>query len=446
VLGYVVHFAAGGGDVVRAAHEDDGVSSETAEAAMDGLLSGAHLAPGHEIPELAAHYARELGGVDATIFLVDLQQTVLLPFRSAADTAGGSEALPIDGTLAGRSYQHLETHSQEDEHGRVRVWIPLLDGTERLGVLGLSMVPGREVDQVVSGEGRLSRRWRRFATVLSELIMTKTMYGDTIVRLRRLADMGLAAETQWSLLPPLTFATHDVAVAGALEPAYEVAGDTFDYAVDYGVARAAVFDGMGHGLGSAQLAVMAISAYRNARRAGRTLADTVSFIDEVLVELFGGASFATAVVAELDTATGLLQWVSAGHPLPLLLRKGRLVKQLEVAPRPPLGVRAVEQPDFPIVVGAEQLEPGDRVVMFTDGVTEARSPDGEFFGEQQLVDLLSRNLAAGLPIAETLRRVVRSLLEHQQGQLTDDATVLTLEWRPTNLGVFKDTLAGVVLD
>jgi serine phosphatase RsbU (regulator of sigma subunit) len=65
-------------------------------------------------------------------------------------------------------------------------------------------------------------------------------------------------------------------------------------------------------------------------------------------------------------------------------------------------------------------------------VTEARSPTGAFFGEQALIDLLRRNLAAGLPIQETTRRLIHALLDHQQGQLADDATLLLLEWRNNN--------------
>jgi serine phosphatase RsbU (regulator of sigma subunit) len=75
------------------------------------------------------------------------------------------------------------------------------------------------------------------------------------------------------------------------------------------------------------------------------------------------------------------------------------------------------------------------VLLYTDGVTEARSPEGEFFGEQRLADLLTRNLAAGLPVPETMRRAVRALLEHQQGQLTDDATLLLVEWRGDRLSM-----------
>ena len=80
------------------------------------------------------------------------------------------------------------------------------------------------------------------------------------------------------------------------------------------------------------------------------------------------------------------------------------------------------------VIGKVQLEPDDCVLFYTDGVTEARSPDGEFFGEQRLVDLVVRNLAAQLPAPETMRRVVRALLEHQQGSLTDDASLALLQW------------------
>lgn len=318
---------------------------------------------------------------------------------------------------------------QDAVNGRVQVWIPLLDGTERLGVLGVT------VDAAVApdiADGLVGARLRRFAGLVGELIMTKTAYGDTIVRLRRRSEMGLAAEMQWSLLPPLTFACREVTIAAALEPAYEVAGDTIDYAVDVGSARLAVLDGMGHGLRSAQLAVLAVAAYRNARRADRSLTETATVIHRALVEAFGGAAFATAVLAELDTDSGVLSWVNAGHPGPLLLRGGKLVRSLYARPMLPLGLMVNGRPDTVITVGREQLQPDDRVLFYTDGVTEARSPAGAFFGDQALVDLLGRNFTAGLPAPETMRRVVHALLDHQQGQLTDDASLLLLEWRNAN--------------
>lgn len=411
---------------------DIGRAMNDAERAVDALLAESHLAAPYQLADLVRRQASTLGGQDATLYLADLQQRVLTPFLGAGGAGLGRqvEALHIDGTLAGRAFQHLDVLTENSDDGRVRVWLPLLDGTERLGVLSLT------IDVAAAAavpSGLVAARLRRFATLVAELIMTKSMYGDTIVRLRRRSEMGLAAEMQWSLLPPLTFACQEVTVAAALEPAYEVAGDTVDYAVDAGIARAAVFDGMGHGLPSAQLASLAVASYRNARRADRSLSDTAARIHEALIEAFAGSAFTTAVLAELDTGTGLLTWINAGHPEPLLLRGGQRIKSLHARPTLPLGMhiagsgRAVEA-----AIGREQLEPDDRVLFYTDGVTEARSPAGDFFGEQALADLLVRNLAAGLPTPETMRRVTHALLDHQQGQLSDDATLLLLEWRSSN--------------
>jgi serine phosphatase RsbU (regulator of sigma subunit) len=281
-------------------------------------------------------------------------------------------------------------------------------------------------------EGALTTRLQRFATLLAALVVSKSMYGDSIVRLRRSAGMGLAAEMQWSLLPPLTFASETVSVAGGLEPAYAVAGDSLDYAVEAGTARFAVFDGMGHGLASAQLTSLAVAAYRNGRRAGLSLVETVEHVDAAIAHSFHQDGFATAVVGELDTVTGLFRWLSAGHLPPLLMREGRAVRNLEVEPVLPLGLGRLSDPAPDgaqrRVVGQEQLQPGDLLLLYTDGVTEARSPDGEFFGLDRLVDLVVRNLAAGLPAAETMRRVVRALLEHQSGDLDDDATLVLVQW------------------
>lgn len=402
------------------------------EVAIDSLLLDSHLAAPHELPELIARHAAKLGAVEVVAFLADLQQVMLVPFLGSggAGTTRQIEPLRVDGTMAGRSFQNVEVLTRRDADGGVWVWLPLLDGTDRIGVLGLSV--DAPIAELVVGNP-LIRRLQRFATATADLIVSKTRYGDTIVRLRRLAEMGLAAELQWSLLPPLTFASGQVTLAGALEPAYEVAGDTLDYAVDFGLARAAVFDGMGHGLASSQLAAMAITAYRSARRSGHALIDTCDAIHAALIESFTGSAFTTGVLTELDTSTGLLTWVNAGHPEPLLLRDGKLVKTLYTPPVLPLGLRVngIERP--PTTCGQEYLEPGDRILLYTDGVTEARSPDGEFFGEQRLADLLTRNLAARLPTPETMRRVVRTLLDHQQGQLTDDATLLLIEWRPEHI-------------
>ncbi len=76
----------------------------------------------------------------------------------------------------------------------------------------------------------------------------------------------------------------------------------------------------------------------------------------------------------------------------------------------------------------EQLEPGDRVVFHTDGITEARGPGDREFGLVRFVDFLVRHHADGLPVPETLRGLVHAVLDHHGGRLRDDATVLLCEW------------------
>ena len=189
--------------------------------------------------------------------------------------------------------------------------------------------------------------------------------------------MTLASELVWELVPPLVLASDDFVLSALLEPCYDIGGDAFDYALDGGVLHFAVFDAMGHGLLAAGMASRALSAYRHSRRNGDGPAAAYVAIDAALAGQEALTSrFVTALIAELDLATGALRWVSAGHPAPLLLRDGRFVKTLDVAPSPPLALAlAVGAP----AEGRESLEPGDMVLLYTDGLTEARRPGGELF-------------------------------------------------------------------
>lgn len=403
-------------------------SEDLIEQGLDHLLRGSHVASPDELARVVAESAKVFGGRNASVYVADLQQRFLIALGPQVDHGrqDSAQVLGIDSTVAGRVFQQMQRLTQPasagSDAGRLQIWLPLVNGTERLGALSVDL-PVAIVDDESCG-----RRLERFASVTAELIMTKSLYGDSIVRARRTKPMTLAAEVQWALLPPLTFVNHSVTVAGGLEPAYEVAGDSLDYAVDAGTARFAVFDGMGHGIVSAQLISLVVAAYRNARRAGQSLPDTAAHIETAVNDVFRVESFATALLCELETETGLLSWLSAGHHEPLLLRDGHLVRALEIEPLLPLGLNHSLTTQMTATVATEQLQPGDMLLLYTDGVTEARSPDGEFFGVERLVDLVTRNLAAGLPAPETMRRVVHALLDHQAAELDDDATLLLVEW------------------
>jgi serine phosphatase RsbU (regulator of sigma subunit) len=191
------------------------------------------------------------------------------------------------------------------------------------------------------------------------------------------------------------------------------------------VAHVAIIDAMGHGIEATLLASVTISALRNARRQDVSLADTVTVVDRAIADTFGPDKFVTAIFGELDTATGLWAWTTCGHPPALILRHGRVVKTLDSVIAPPLGLGLLSgDPD----IGTERLEPGDRLLLYTDGVVEARDPAGSFFGLDRLVGFVTKEAAAGRPVAETLRRLNHEILHHQDGTLQDDATTVMIEW------------------
>jgi serine phosphatase RsbU (regulator of sigma subunit) len=373
------------------------------------LLDVSHdLAP----DELVAAVARAGGAVDAedvAIYLVDYGQTLLVPLPDGTDRT----PLEVDATLAGRAFAAIAVQEADTAAGR-RLWLPLLDGAERLGVLGLTLPC---VDDA------LRKRCSWLATLIAELILSKNQYTDSYSLARRRQPMSPAAEMQWQLLPPLTFVTSRVVIAGLLEPAYEVAGDAFDYALNGDTAHLAVIDPVGHDLTASVLAAVTVGSYRHSRRVGLGLAETYTALDQAIATHFGGERFVTGQLAQLDCLTGRLQWVNAGHPLPLLVRRARVVDTLACHPVPPLGL-GIGQPE----IATAALEPADRVLFYTDGVTEGRNLDGEPFGEARLADLLVRETLAGQPAAETMRRLAHAILAHQGRTPRDDATMVFLEW------------------
>lgn len=387
---------------------------------FNGLLADTHLSAPEDVTRVLVENIKAIGVESLVVYLVDYEQSDLVPVPGP--DADDRSVLRIEGTLGGRAFSQVAVQDVEAETpDRRRLWLPLLDGTERLGVLEL-VLPGKP-DGV---DPALLAACERYAHLAAQLILAKSLYGDVFEKVRRRRPMTVAAELQWKLLPPLVFATGGLVLAGLLEPAYEVGGDSFDYAVNGTVAHLAVFDAMGHGLPAAVTSTVAISAYRNARRRSLDLTGTYAAVDAAIAAEFGSARYATGVLARLDLATGALTWISAGHPPPLLLREGRLVKTLEVSASTPMGWQLNADPPH---LGTEHLQPGDRILLYTDGLTEARTAEGEFFTVERLAEFLERQAAAGLPTPETLRRLRHAVLEYQAGTLQDDATALLVEWR-----------------
>ena len=364
---------------------------------------------------LALVIAQELaaaGALDAVLLFQDYEQLLLVPLSH--DGCASAHPQPIIGSPAGRALVEERLVALPEADG-LRVYLPLTDGGDHLGVLALS------VDRLDDGE---RRELTRLATLVASLLTSRDRSTDWFTRARRRRPMSVAAEIQWSLLPPLTMSVPEVEVAGFLEPAYEVAGDSFDYALNGDTLHAAVIDAMGHGLKAAVMATAAIGAYRHARRAAVGLAEIYAYMDEVIADQFDPEHFATAQMMRLDVPSGRLQWVNAGHPAPLLVRDHDVVRVLDSPTTLPVGFGG-EKP----LVSEVNLQPGDRIVCFTDGVVEEHTSGGIQFGRTQLIDIAARVGRAGNGLAATTRALSHALKAARGGRTSDDATIFLIEWR-----------------
>jgi serine phosphatase RsbU (regulator of sigma subunit) len=347
---------------------------------------------------------------DPVIYLADFAHQVLFPL--AADVAPED----VSGTMAGRAFATGQPVASARD-GSVRVWVPVMEQTTRTGVLAMT-VP--DASEAILAQAEL-------LGVFAGLAVAAAARVTDIPYVRRRGNaMSLPAGMQWDLLPPLSARTAGALIAGVLEPAYDIAGDAFDYAVNGPDLHFAILDGMGHGIDSTLLTGLAVGAYRHARRGGAPVAGIHTAVDAALAEHYGDLSFATGIIGRLAVGSGRLEWSCAGHPRPLLLRGRKVVAELDCAATLPFGLgNSAPEPDV------RELEPDDTVLLYTDGVVEARTPDGELFGMERLADLLEREAASGQPAGELLRRLVRAVLEHQAGGLRDDATLLLVNWTGT---------------
>jgi serine phosphatase RsbU (regulator of sigma subunit) len=407
---------------------------------MAWLLSQSHLLRPDDVIGALTAVARPLGLSEPCVFLADMQQRHLMPLPDRQDQADQGQAdadpLPIETSTAGLAYRTVAVkHTPASQDGRGdgprRIWVPLADGADLLGVPGLTAADTSE---------DILARCRALSSLAGLMVTAKSRYSDTYARAQRSRKMSLQAEMIWALLPPRAFATEKVLLSAFLEPAYEAGGDGFDYSMLGDRLHVSLFDALGHNLSAGLLTSVSMASCRSTRRSDGSLADTVARADQAIVRQFGDYRFVTALLAELDVGTGLLSWVCRGHPAPLLIRGNRTVTEFTRPPELPLGLSVVDaagddDPDAeaPVVeatVHTEQLEPGDRVLFYTDGVTEGHTTGGTPFGVERLGEFIIEHTAAGTAAPEMMRLLNHEIMDHQSGELRDDATVVMVEWKP----------------
>lgn len=350
-----------------------------------------------------------LGARSSAVFLADRD---LMSLHPLAPRAAGLDSFEVDGSIGGRAYS-LERIVSSPIDGGTRLWIPLLDGTARLGVVSV------DLDDDAARDDHLREHIDALVALAAELIVAKHPLTDVIEVARRRREMSLEAELQRCNLPPVALATPQVVVAGILLPAYEVAGDSFDYALNVDALDVAVIDSVGHELQSSVISHLVQGSLRNSRRNRVDLPEAYARADAAVAEVFPDVQFATAAFGRLDVTSGRFRWVSAGHPPPLIVKAGKVAGTAPSVPVLPIGLGGQDP-----VVNEVVLDPGDALLLYTDGATEGGPRGAERFGLDRLADLLERHLLDELPPPETLRRLVTAVLHHSAYELRDDTTLL----------------------
>ncbi|HEU4423809.1 MAG TPA: PP2C family protein-serine/threonine phosphatase [Pilimelia sp.] len=348
---------------------------------------------------LAEHLAAAYGHNDTELFLVDYRIAALIPLRG-----GPPQTHP--GSALWRSFNHQATVVDADA-----LVVPVTVRGERLGVMRLSPPPRDDATAKTLAD---------IGTLLAHELSAAWSKTDRYIAAARVRRLTLAAEMQWELLPGRSCVRPAFSLAGQLEPAYAVRGDSFDWADDANRLWLTVINGMGAEVTAATLTVLATNALRNARRAGLELADQAALADQALYAHYQGTQHAATLLLELDLTTGVVTVIDAGSPRLLLLRDGRMGEQ-SLDAQFPLGMfeGSIYRPQ------RFQLLTGDRLLVASDGVYEAGSSP-TLYGESALARSVQRTTA--LAPLDAVRSVLGDMRSFVGGDLVDDAVLVCLDW------------------
>ena len=382
---------------------------------LSDLLVAVDAAPPIAAAEVVGAALTESVAARAVSFLIaDFSGQSLLRLshvgRREGDGALGrerAEAVPLAGTPHGRALAEQKI-VVEAEGGGTRVFAPVSSRGEAVGALELWL--DEEPDEATLAAVSAA------AHALAYIVIANRRFTDLYEWGQRSLPLSLEAEIQHRLLPgSYTCEAGNFTLAGWLEPAGDVGGDTFDFSLERDTLHLSMTDAMGHTLDAALLATVLVGALRNARRRGVGLAEQARIADQALSRYTDDDAFVTGQLVRVDLPSGIARIVNAGHPAPIRIRGGH-AEAVALDVDPPFATPMAG--DYHVQELA--LEPGDRLVFLTYGMLERNAA--------------AVNVAAvmtghrHLHPREAVQALTREVVEACGGTLLDDATVLCFDW------------------
>ena len=245
---------------------------------------------------------------------------------------------------------------------------------------------------------------------------------DELVALRQ--ELGVAARMQESILPTSFPKDPRYEIHAWMTPAKEVGGDFYDFfKLEDGRIGIVMADVSGKGVPAALFMMVSRTLMKGTAIGENDPAKCLSEVNQLLVESNEESMFVTVFYASFDPATGVLEFANAGHNLPFVVKDNGEVRAIDCD----AGLVLAIMPGFEFPGGSVQLEPGDAVFFYTDGITEAMDEEGVEFGEDELTAVLAE--VAGAHAGTFNRKAVQAVQEHAgEAAQSDDITCLTLRY------------------
>lgn len=310
----------------------------------------------------------------------------------------------------------------------------VLEGRERSEILGLLGAEGATLAPAFARlSGHVAQQHRAMATLLAERTRDLDLVREALEERTQLSrmreELDVARRLQLSSVPTVFPQSADFRLHATMLPAKEVGGDFCDvFMLDDHRLALMIGDASGKGVGAAIFIAMARSLLRAAIGRGASPAEALAQANDTLAADNPTLMFATAIVAVLDCTTGVLTYANAGHNAPRLRAADGREGELTL----PDGIALGVMDGFAFEDRRHRLIPGDHVLFFTDGVTEAIGPGQVLFGDARLAAVMREAARAPAPLLDAVQRAVERFAASEPQ--ADDITMLALSWRGEDQG------------